>query len=64
VLNDGARVQQRLEVESDFVGGGRRPHVFLHFKPKGAAARDNEAGPPRFFSLKPPWLRSDGRCCR
>jgi hypothetical protein len=49
MLEDGARVQQRLEVEYVVVGGGRRPHVFLHSKTSGAAARHNEAGPPQGF---------------
>src|SRR3954447_5058413 len=42
VLEDGAGVQQRLEVEDIVVDGGRRPHVFLHSKTGGAAARHNE----------------------
>jgi hypothetical protein len=29
------------------VGGGRRPHVFLHSKTSGAVARHNEGGPPQ-----------------
>ena len=35
MLEDGARMQQRLEIEYVVVGGGRRPHVFLHSMTSG-----------------------------
>src|SRR5438128_1015681 len=41
MLEDSARMQQRLEIEYVVVGGGRRPHVFLHSMTSGAAARRN-----------------------
>src|SRR6202012_1490796 len=63
MLEDGARMQERLEIEYVVVGGGRRPHVFLHSMTSGAAARHEEPAPPRDIA-KPPWLRADGRCCR
>jgi hypothetical protein len=46
VLEDGAGVKERLEVEDVVVCGGRLPHGFLRSKTSGAAARNN-AGPPR-----------------
>jgi hypothetical protein len=46
VLEDGAGVKERLEVEDVVVCGGRLPHGFLRSKTSGAAAR-NKAGPPR-----------------
>jgi hypothetical protein len=49
MLEDGAGVQQSREIKSVVVGGGRRPHVSLHSKTIGAAARHNETGPPRGF---------------
>src|SRR4029079_1175130 len=49
---DGARMQQRLEIEYVVVGGGRRPHVFLHSMTSGAAARQNEVGPARGLTFR------------
>jgi hypothetical protein len=56
MFEDGAGVQQRLEVEY-VVDGGRRPHVSLHSKTSGRQPDYNEAGPPQGHSL----TRSDAK---
>ena len=43
VLEDGAGVEERLEIEDVVVGHGRRPHVFLHSMTSGGS-RDNAPG--------------------
>jgi hypothetical protein len=46
VLEDGAGVEERLEIEDVVVGHGRRPHVFLHSMTSGGSPRQR-AGLPQ-----------------
>jgi hypothetical protein len=59
MLEDGAGVQERLEVEDVVVCRGRRPHVFLHSKTGGGSPKCRAAARSL---LKPPWLQACAGC--